>query len=205
VSGAGARTRNARGEGDRLRSALLDAARELLVELGSVERLTIRNITARAGVTPTALYLHFADKPELVHALLDEGWAELLSQLQAAQAEHEGDPRAQLAAMAGAYVTFALERPALYTILFGTYIPGEKIMPIGGATDDPDPGLRTFDELMRAVGRCIEDDRDPFETSILLWAALHGYVTLKPVMPSFPLPDVDTYFSELYRAYIEPR
>ena len=45
------RTRNARGEGDRLRDALMDAAGELLVEGTSAEALSIRGITARAGVT----------------------------------------------------------------------------------------------------------------------------------------------------------
>ncbi len=199
-----ARTRNARGEGERLRGALLDAARELLVEHGAADRLTIRNITARAGVTPTAFYLHFADKQELLDALLGAGWDELRGMLEAAESAHEGDPRAQVGAMARAYTEFALERPALYRVLFGTYIPGSKIMPKGGAAGDPDPGLRTFDVLMRAVARCVGDDRDPFETSVMVWAALHGYVTLQPVMPSFPWPDVEAYYGDLYRAYLQP-
>jgi AcrR family transcriptional regulator len=197
--------RNARGEGERLREALLDAAAELLVEHGSAERLSIRSVTARAGVTPTALYLHFADKEELLHELLRRGWDELRELLEAAERGHEGDPRSQLGAMARAYAGFALERPGLYRVLFGTYIPGEKIMPPGGAPDDPDPGLRTFDVLTRAVARCVPDGRDPFDVAVLLWPALHGYVTLLPVMPSFPWPDTDSYFAELYRAYIDPR
>jgi AcrR family transcriptional regulator len=199
------RTRNARGEGERLREALLDAAAELLVEHGSAERLSIRSVTARAGVTPTALYLHFADKQELLHALLGRSWDELRELLERAERDHEGDPRAQLGAMARAYAAFALERPGLYRVLFGTYIPGGKIMPRGGAPGDPDPGLRTFDVLTRAVARCLADGRDPFDVAVLLWPALHGYVTLLPVMPSFPWPDTDRYFAELYRAYIEPR
>ncbi len=199
----GARTRNARGEGERLRASLLEAASELLVEHGGVDRLTIRNITARAGVTPTAFYLHFADKQELVHALLGAGWDELRGMLEAADAEHQGDPRAQLGGQARAYAAFALESPALYRLLFGTYVPGEKIMPKGGDPADPDPGLRTFDVLMSAVARCLGDDRDPFETSVMVWAALHGYVTLRPVMPAFPWPDIEAYYGELYRAYLQ--
>jgi AcrR family transcriptional regulator len=197
--------RNARGEGELLRTALLDAAGELLIEQGSADRLSIRSITARAGVTPTALYLHFSDKEELLNALVARCYEELLERFSAAEREQQGDPRAQLQAMARAYTQFALERPALYRVLFGTYIPGGRIMPPGGAPGDPDPGLRTFDELMQAVARCLPQDDDPFEVAILLWTAIHGYVTLQPVMPSFPWPDAERYFAEIYAAYVERR
>src|SRR4051812_28777104 len=107
------RARNARGEGERLREALMDAAGELLVEGTSAEALSIRGITARAGVTPTALYLHFADKQELLQALVARGYEELLEVL--SEAESGGrDPRAQLKAMALAYIAFGLQRPQLY-------------------------------------------------------------------------------------------
>jgi AcrR family transcriptional regulator len=197
--------RNARGEGELLRTALLDAAGELLIEEGSADRLSIRNITARAGVTPTALYLHFSDKEELLNALVARGYEELLAKFAEAEHEHADDPRAQLGAMAHAYTAFALERPALYRVLFGTYIPGGKIMPPGGAPGDPDPGLRTFDELTQAVARCLPEGSDAFEVAIMLWTALHGYVSLQPVMPTFPWPDAGRYFDEVYAAFVERR
>jgi AcrR family transcriptional regulator len=196
------RERNARGEGDRLRTALMDAAGELLVEGHTAESLSIRGITARARVTPTALYLHFSDKQELLVALVARSFGELRDALAAAEAAHDGDPRAQLRAIAIAYVEFALERPQLYRVLFGTYIPGSKIMPPGGAPDDPDPGLQTFELLTSAVTRCLTDDRDPFEVSIHLWTALHGFVTLLPVMPSFPWPSVDRFAEEIGAAHV---
>lgn len=202
--GSAARVRNARGEGIRLRMALMDAAEALLVEQGSADRLSIRGITARAGVTPTALYLHFADKEELLNAVVARGFEELRTMLTEADAAHAGDPRAQLAAMAQAYTAFALQRPALYRVLFATYVPGGKIMPPGGAPGDPDPGLRTFAELTEAVARCMSTGGDAFQVAIMLWTALHGYVTLQAALPSFPWPETGDYFDELYAAHIEP-
>jgi AcrR family transcriptional regulator len=180
----------------------MDAAGELLVEGTSAEALSIRGITARAGVTPTALYLHFADKQELLQALVARSFEELLEVLTDAEASAE-EPRAQLKAMALAYIAFALQRPQLYRILFATYIPGSKIMPAGGAPGDPDPGLSTFELLTRAVERCVGDDRDPFGIAIHLWLELHGFVTLRPVMPSFPLPDPDQFAEEIARAHLD--
>jgi len=198
------RTRNARGEGERLREALMDAAGELLVEGTSAEALSIRGITARAGVTPTALYLHFADKQELLQALVARSYEELLEMLTEAQASAP-EPREQLKAMALAYITFALERPQLYRILFATYIPGSKIMPPGGAPGDPDPGLSTFELLTQAVARYVGDDRDPFAVAIHLWLELHGFVTLRPVMPAFPLPDPEQFAEEIAHAHLDKR
>ena len=44
------RTRNPRGEGDRLRGELLDAATDLMAETGDIAKVSLRAIAARAGV-----------------------------------------------------------------------------------------------------------------------------------------------------------
>src|SRR5918912_2806062 len=93
------RVRNQRGEGERLRTALLDAAAELLAESQDVEQLSVRAVTARAGVSPTALYLHFQDKEELTRAVRERCAAALAEMLREADEEHGGDSFAQLVAM----------------------------------------------------------------------------------------------------------
>ena len=55
------RARNARGEGDRLREQLLVAAVTLIEDEGDAGRVSVRAIAKAAGVSPTALYLHFPD------------------------------------------------------------------------------------------------------------------------------------------------
>src|ERR1700690_59021 len=97
------RTRNPRGQGERLRAVLLDAARELLLELGDQDKLSVRAVTARAGVSPNALYLHFAGKDELLGAVMIAGYTELRAFLRGAVPQ-DADPVEQLRALGRAYL-----------------------------------------------------------------------------------------------------
>ena len=199
MSTAPARKRNPRGEGERLRAALMDATVELLVERGTADGLSIRAITERAGVSPTALYLHFPGKEELLWAVCDAAFEELLAYLQEAEAAHDGDPRAQLQAMGEAYVRFALQRPSLYRIAFETPVP------LGGdasALPEDDPGMLAFAGLVRATERCLPKGRAPGPVALQLWAALHGFVSLRAMMPKFAWPDTASFLSEVFDAHV---
>lgn len=99
--GGRARIRNPWGQGERLRTELLEAAARLLGELESVEGLTLRGIAREAGVSPASVYSHFADKSALVSALLEYEHGRVLELLaQAGSTASPGDPigpvRAQL-------------------------------------------------------------------------------------------------------------
>src|ERR1700754_1342984 len=93
------RERNARGEGDRLRATLLEAATELLAESENPEDVSLRAVTRRAGVSPTALYLHFENREQLFVAVSEECFAELGDVMCAAGPGAGGKPRDQLIAM----------------------------------------------------------------------------------------------------------
>jgi AcrR family transcriptional regulator len=179
ASAAGTRKRNPRGEGERLRAALMEATVELVLEHGSSDQLSIRAITSRAGVSPTALYLHFADKQELLRAVCDEAFEELIAFLGAAAAGAGTDARAQFEAMGMAYLKFAHERPALYRVLFAT--PGQ----LGGGERPPedDPGKQALEALVEVTTRALPDDPDPLGVALQLWTGLHGFVSLQSVMP----------------------
>src|ERR1700729_2893185 len=60
-NGSAGRQRNARGQGDRLRREIIDAARDILAETGNVDRLTLREVARRVGIAATSVYLHFPD------------------------------------------------------------------------------------------------------------------------------------------------
>jgi AcrR family transcriptional regulator len=196
------RARNQRGEGERLRTALLDAASELLGESQDVEQLSVRAVTARAGVSPTALYLHFADKDELTAAVKARCFAALAAVLREAEAEHEGDRFAQMRAMGLAYLRFAHEQPGQYAILFQTHIPKAGAPPdLHGAGGT---GIECFDLLVGAVTRCIDDDTDPVELSILLWMALHGRAAVRSALPSFPFPEEERYVDLMVERTLAP-
>ncbi|GID91642.1 TetR/AcrR family transcriptional regulator [Amorphoplanes digitatis] len=90
-----------------LRTALLDAALGLLDD---GETFSLRAVARRAGVSPNAPYRHYEDKEALLSALAGCGFDRLADRLEAAP---------DLAAMAGVYVAFALERPGLFRLMYG--------------------------------------------------------------------------------------
>ena len=198
------RVRNQRGEGERLRTALLDAAAELLAESQDVDELSVRAVTARAGVSPTALYLHFQDKEELTRAVRERCTAALGEMLRQADEQHEGDAFAQLEAMGLAYLRFAYEQPGQYAILFHTRVPKKGDH---RKTQAPDLGVgdECFALLVNAVTRCVnrKDQGSVFELSCALWLSLHGRAMIRAAMPDFPLPDEREYVKLLAERVLE--
>lgn len=210
TAAAAGRGRNPRGQGDKLRTDLIDAAIDLLAENGDFEALSVRAVTSRAGVTPTALYLHFADKEQLLDEVKDRCFSELRRYVLEAEEQAGPDPRAQADAMCLAYLAFAGERPGYYRVLFHTGhgpAPDTGHGPAPGAGQPPDPGTwpqsaaDAFGDLVRGVARCLTDRRDPFEVATLVWAGLHGLVGLRAVR-HFPAPPADRYVRLLLDAHL---
>lgn len=90
-----------------LRPALLRAAAKILEEEGR-DAISLRDLARRAGVSHAAPYRHFADRPALLAALAEEGFALLAAELQ-------GKPWRDQAA---AYVRFALANPERFRLMF---------------------------------------------------------------------------------------
>lgn len=104
-----------RAEGD-LRTAVLDAARQLLVREGYRD-LSMRDVARAVGCSVSSIYLYFAGKDALVHALMDEGferWHRRMGEVAGAAADAE----ARLEAVCRAYVEFGLANPEFYEIMY---------------------------------------------------------------------------------------
>lgn len=185
------RPRARRGDGERLREDILDAADALLVELGDEDAVSMRAIAGRVGVGPGALYLHFADKPELLFAVCERHFAALDAALGAAEAE-ANDPLDALRRRGRAYVDFALAEPEHYRILF---------MGRPGAAPEAWSAERmassaAFGNQVRSVRRGMDTGVLPPGDAVLvavgLWTSVHGVASLLLAKPDFPWPDVDT-------------
>jgi AcrR family transcriptional regulator len=196
------RSPNPRGQGDRLRGALLDAARDLLLELGDQSKLSVRAVTARAGVTPNALYLHFADKEALLSAVMSAGYKEFRTVLQAAIPE-TSDPIEQLRAYGSAYLEFAAQRPGMYRVLFMTTIRAGVPVPTRGAPTGEDEGVDAFNDFLEIVTRCLPNGPDPFTQSAYIWAALHGFAALRQAIPTFPWPTEYDYVERMIELHLQ--
>ena len=185
------RDRNPRGEGERLRATLLEAATELLAESENPDDVSGRAVTARAGVSPTALYLHFKSREELFRAVSEECFAELGSAMRAAEDEAGPEPRRQLTALGHAYLRFARERPGHYAVLFQRQIGPEP------DDDEPKIGMDVFEILVEVIRRCGVPEEDAFDYGVMCWMALHGRAAVASAMPGFPFPDEDRYIDLL--------
>lgn len=102
-----------------LRQALLDAALATL-ETDGLEKLSLRGLAKAVGVSPTAVYGHFADKTELLIALHTGGFKVFREALEAAldalPPKARGEDRVR--ALGLAYMQFARERPHLFDAMF---------------------------------------------------------------------------------------
>ena len=100
-----------------LRRALLDAALQLVVERG-IPDFTLREVARQAGVSHNAPYHHFADKAELVATLTIEGFQKLELAMRSVYDQTPGTPLERTLAISGAYLRFALENPAVFSLMF---------------------------------------------------------------------------------------
>jgi AcrR family transcriptional regulator len=70
-------------EKSEIRDKILDAARELFITEG-YDGVSMRKVAEKIEYSPTAIYLHFADKQELFHELCHEDFARLAQVFQSA-------------------------------------------------------------------------------------------------------------------------
>jgi AcrR family transcriptional regulator len=183
-----------------LRAEIVEAASELLEQSGSEAAITLRAVARQVGISAPSIYPHFADREEILNAVLSRAFEAMVARLRVA-VQGEQDPVARLRAVAHAYVAFAAEQPHRYRVLF------ERHRPPGAATiEKPETveqmlGADAFAVLLDAVRDCITAGASkapsPLAAAIELWVALHGYVTLRATAPEFPWPDSDEVLESL--------
>jgi AcrR family transcriptional regulator len=92
------------------------AAAGKLLDREGAEAVTMRRVARAVGITPMALYRHFADREGLLNALADAGFAELAAR--AAKVAVPPDPEAQLRRNLDVFLDFGLEKPRLFELMF---------------------------------------------------------------------------------------
>jgi AcrR family transcriptional regulator len=191
------RHRNPRGEGGRLREHLIAAAAEVLDDVGDADRVSVRAIAQRAGVSPTALYLHFPDRDALLAATVDAGFQAFNETLLTAAAEHD-DPRAALAAMGRAYLRFTAAQPALYAVLFSARRP---LGPSPPPDVDRAATLAGLASLLRACDPAL-DAASGRQKALDVWSALHGFAILRAARGHLEWPSDDDYSDRVLAAHL---
>lgn len=203
---ASSRVRARRGEGDRLRDEILNAAEALLVETADANSVSIRAISQIVGVTAPSIYRHFDDKDALLLATCERAYDRFDDYL-VAEAGKVDDPLHEIKAQARAYLRFALDHPGHYRILFMT--PGTHVHA------DPEthanalnPAKSEMKALVRLVGAIEASIRAGLvvqiasteQMALLLWSMVHGIASLRIAQPEMPWPDLDRQVDELFMA-----
>jgi AcrR family transcriptional regulator len=159
-----------------LRAALIAAAEQELAENG-VEGFTLRGCARRAGVSHAAPAHHFRDVRALLTELAIIGFRRLAETTEAFGREAPAGTLANFVGIGRGYVTFALDNPAYFRLIFRT-----------GSLDRENPALRAagiaaFSVPVRAVGAAYGSP-DPMADPALvplvigLWSIVHGFSEL---------------------------
>src|SRR5919107_5208263 len=105
---SGRRRRHARGEGMLLQDEILNAAVTVIGRTGDADAMSIRALSSEVGVTAPSIYRHFADKADILRAVLARSFTQFEEHLEAAAAGSR-TPFTTLRRRSEAYLEFANE------------------------------------------------------------------------------------------------
>ncbi len=152
---------------------ILKAARALF-DRGGIEKVSVRAIARKIGVTPMAIYRHFPDKAAIVDALVADGFEAWEARVAAIP---EADALKWFEAFAAAFLDFALEEPRRFEAAF--------LLPAKNARKYPDdfaagrsPAFRAAAERLAKMRKIARGGATSEEVSMTLWALVQGLVSL---------------------------
>ena len=150
-----------------LRRQLIAVGEEVLAERG-LAGLSLREVARRLGVSHNAPFKHFASREALLAAMAEQGFEDLAARLAGAMV---GDPLAAMTGRALAYVTFALERPAVFRLMFGGQVDAAQHPALAERAEASLRGI-----TRHIAGAYGEEALD--EATLSAWAFVHGLSNL---------------------------
>lgn len=197
-------TRRARQKAQ-LRQEIIDAARDILAREG-FEQLSMRKVAERIEYSPTAIYLHFEDKRDLVFQVCEETFGRLVSELASLETDVK-DPVARLREGMRRYVAFGLRHPQHYLATF-VAVPLDQLPEDVARYNNPESnGMKALGILRASIQACVDTGKfrsvDPDVTTRSAWAAMHGVTALLIQMPNFAWGDQKAVVESLIDTTIE--
>jgi len=163
---------------EELKLRILDAAKDLFLKQG-YDATSIRKIAEQIEISPTTIYLYYKDKSDIIYALHQEGFKILSSQFVVLQQVEDAFER--LKAMGRIYMTFALENPDFYELMFIMKEPLDFVVKHCGS--EWEEGEFAFTSLLKTVADCKEvgyfKQMDTNSMALNIWAIMHGLCSLK--------------------------
>jgi AcrR family transcriptional regulator len=158
-----------------MKTRILDTAMRLFLDEG-FQNVTIRGIAKAIEYSPATLYLYYKDKDEILYALHSKGF-DLLHQKQS-EILAIRDPWKRLREHGRIYLSFAIENPEYYDLMFIMRGPAKKIK----EKEKWESGLRSFDLLKANVKQCMDagylKKGSPEVAAFAFWSLTHGLASL---------------------------
>ena len=172
-------------EVEAVRNQIMETARELMCEDG-FEALSMRKLANRMGMTAANIYNYFTNKDELYLVIQTTGFQMLYDRFAEIYAS-AGAPMEKMTALMRAYVSFGLDYPDFYEIMFSRNTPkytDYKDTPMEPtASVEKQTALNVADLTEQAIKELMPHvaakgpDQARYLT-IVLWSTLHGMVNL---------------------------
>ncbi|WP_344312258.1 TetR/AcrR family transcriptional regulator [Fodinicola feengrottensis] len=178
------RTPNARGQGERLREEMVDAAVRMLDDLADDEALSLRAVAREVSIAATSVYLHFPDRDALVLAAMQRCHEELVGSGDQAEAA-ASDPAAGLRARIVAQCAWAESHPGLYKVLHESKVNRALGMPFKAVLVE-----RTVAGVQRCMDAGLAPAGDAGTVAIDLRTAVNGMLSQRINEPDLPWPPV---------------
>ncbi|WP_146345369.1 TetR/AcrR family transcriptional regulator [Phaeobacter marinintestinus] len=159
-----------------LRQALIEAALQLIEEKGPTG-FTLSEAAKTAGVTPAAVYRHFAGREDLIAEAARQGFEMFADLMQFAYDKGQPSALAAFEATGRAYLAFARKNPGHYIAMFESGISLNRTPELAAAA------ARARSVLEQAAAdlsqRIPPEKRPPASMfSAHIWALSHGVVEL---------------------------
>ncbi len=172
-----------------VRDQLLHAAVGLL-DIHGPDALQTRKIAGAADTSTMAVYTHFGGMRTLIAEVAEEGLRQFDTALRVPQTD---DTVADLVATGIAYRRYAIERPHMYRLMFGSTsahginAPARNVLTL--TLSEISDSYPSFAHVARGVYRCMQagritagsadDDASVVAIAAQFWALIHGFVMLE--------------------------
>jgi AcrR family transcriptional regulator len=154
---------------------IADTALKLL-EGGGEDGVSMRRVAAAVGITPMAIYHHFADRRALLNFVVDREFAKYVDSLQALP--RRGTYESQILTCMDAYIDYAFAHPRIFDYVFAEPRQGARRFPEDFRARRSPTLNPVADLLQKAMVAGYLKQDDVWEVAMELWAHTHGYVAL---------------------------
>lgn len=159
-----------------LKERIIEAARQVLLSEG-YRNFSLRKIAREIDVSATSIYLHFENKDDLVHTLMEEAIERLNNQLERQEKSYE-DPIEKLEALAHEYANFALKHPREYQVIYLTSSDEMTRYP----KDKFRKARKGYEIVTNVLQQGVESgliaEDKPRMAAYTFWAQLHGVMSV---------------------------